>query len=219
MAQTSHLARKSYKDPNNKKNIQSVAAHAILQQSCIRESLYQLLLRRTFPLGFGMSHHISRADVDSAISCAKASPAHDALAWLKTVTNGWCTSSRMHEPVKLQCIFGCRHAKDKLEHYLDCHFRWSSIDEVFGKMIDRLPAGRVNFLHPSPDKVIIISCTFEVYHALKIGLRETVVTALTSGDFSEVHRVSHKLIVDKFLTSQGLLTGITPHPNPTDGER
>ena len=40
-------------------------------------------------------------DVDRAISCAKSSPTHAALAWLKTVTNGWCTSSRMHEPVKL----------------------------------------------------------------------------------------------------------------------
>ena len=120
--------------------------------------------------------------------------------------------------MKLQCIFGCRNAKDKLDHYLDCHFLWSSIAEVFERMIDRLPAGRANFLHPSPDKVIIISCAFEVYHALKIGLRETVVTALTCGDFSEVHRVSHKLIADKVLMSQGLLTGTFPLPNPTDGE-
>ena len=125
----------------------------------------------------------------------------------------------MHEPVKLQCIFGCRDAKDKLDHYLVCNCLWSSIDEVFEKMIDHLPAGRVNFLHPSPTKVIVISCAFEVYHALKIGLRETVETALATRRFNEVYRVSHKLILDNFQMSQGHLTGMIPPPNPSDGER
>ena len=177
------------------------------------------MLRRTLPLGFGSSHIISRADVDRAISCAKSSPTHAALAWLKTVTNGWCTSSRMHEPVKLQCIFGCRNGMDRLDHYLQCHALWSRIGEVFQGFVDPSPPGRVNFSNPSIAKVIILCCAFEVYHALKIGLRETVEIALATRRFTEIYRVSHKLILDNFQTSQGHLTGMIPPPNPSDGER
>ena len=108
---------------------------------------------------------------------------------------------------------------DRLDHYLQCHALWSYIDEVFQGFVDPSPPSRVNFSNPSIAKVIILCCAFEVYHALKIGLRETVETALATRRFNEIYRVFHKLILDNFQMSQGHLTGMIPPPNPSDGER
>ena len=70
---------------------------------------------------------------------------------------------------------------------------------------------------PSIAKVILLCCAFEVYHALKIGLRETVEIALATRRFTEIYRVCHKLILDNFQASQGHLTGIIPPPTcPTE---
>ena len=74
---------------------------------------------------------------------------------------------------------------------------WSIINEVFRGLVHPLPIGKVNYLEPSTNSVIVISVAFELYHALKIGLRETVETALACKKFEEIYRVSHKLIRDK----------------------
>ena len=66
--------------------------------------------------------------------------------------------------------------------------------------------GRINYLEPSTDKVIVISAAYEVYHALKIGLREVVEHAVSCKRFGETYRMSLKLIKDKFIESAGRLT-------------
>ena len=58
--------------------------------------------------------------------------------------------------------------------HLDCLILWSAINEVFESPMHPLAIGKVNYLEPDPSRVILISTAFEVYHALKIGLRETV---------------------------------------------
>ena len=71
-------------------------------------------------------------------------------------------------------------APDNIKHYLECLILWSLIDEAFHGLIHPLPIGKVNYLEPNTDNVILISAAFEVYHALKIGLRETVLSAIQS---------------------------------------
>jgi hypothetical protein len=115
----------------------------------------------------------------------------------------------MHEPVHLTCIFGCRDAKDCISHYLECLILWSIINEVFQGFVHPLPFGNVNYLEPNTNTVIVISAAFEVYHALKIGLRETIETAMACRRFDEIYRVSHKLVREKFQESYGRLT--LPH--------
>ena len=80
----------------------------------------------------------------------------------------------MHEPELLACIFGCKHHKDDLSHYLECGILWSHLNEAFARHVAPSKAGKVNYLHPSRCKVILISSAFEVYHALKISLRDLV---------------------------------------------
>ena len=101
-------------------SVQAVAVRSINHLSFDSEARSFLLSRRASPLGLSPRYTSSRTDVEKAFNCAKLSAYHDALAWLKTITNGWCTSTRMHEPVHLKCIFGCRDAKDCISHYLKC---------------------------------------------------------------------------------------------------
>ena len=108
----------------------------------------------------------------------------------------------MHEPRKLTCIFGCKDEPDNIAHYLDCLILWSIINEVFEGHVHPLAIGKVNFLEPNANRVIVISAAFEIYHALKIGLREVVEHALTCRRFGEVYRISHKLILEKHRSSQ-----------------
>ena len=51
----------------------------------------------------------------------------------------------------------------------------------------------MNYSAPSPQKLIHIACAFEIYHALKIGLRSIVDEAVSSSRFSEVLRNASKI--------------------------
>ena len=49
----------------------------------------------------------------------------DVLKVVKTWCNGWATSNRYHEAIRLPCLFGCNHESDAMEHYMQCpHLFW-----------------------------------------------------------------------------------------------
>ena len=48
------------------------------------------------------------------------------MAILRTWSNGWFTTTRMHESEVFPCIFGC-DANDSLHHYLRCEVLWTLI--------------------------------------------------------------------------------------------
>ena len=115
------------------------------------------------------------------------------MAWLKTITNAWCTSSRMHESVRLPCIFGCKDSADRLDHYVGCRILWSIIHEAFGGDFTPCHVSRLCYHAPSPIKFVHIACAFEVYHSMKIGLRSIIDDAIRTYRFSEIVRVASKL--------------------------
>ena len=75
-------------------------------------SIYELLQRRCAPSGLNSIAVLSRSDVQNVLMMCSKSSRYVAMSWLKTSTNAWCTSSRMHESPILPCIFGCKDAKD-----------------------------------------------------------------------------------------------------------
>ena len=170
--------------PAHNKSIQSIAFSSIKAMRDDPESRFLLLSRRTGPLGFLDRVVISRPDVVNACDIAKTAKPADAMAWFKTVTNAWCTSSRLHEPVILNCIFGCRNEIDRISHYLECHVLWAILAEVFPGDIANSPHSRVNYVNPSLRKLCLISSAFEIYHAMKIGLRSTVPNMITNSERS-----------------------------------
>jgi hypothetical protein len=174
------------------KSIQALAMKRLLAQDGTY-SFYQLLHRRCSPLGLSVSGIISPSDVERAFTCASANSHVPAMAWLKTVTNAWTTSYRMHEPIKLKCLFGC-DAPDRIDHYLSCRTLWSILHEAFGGDFPPCMFARINYaIAPSNKMLIVISAAFEIYHALKIGLRSIVEQCLVSGRFAPVVGVARKL--------------------------
>ena len=215
------MARAAQDDPDNRKSIQAVAYDAINSLTYDHETIYLLLFQRTLSWGMAGTHIISRSDVTAAFQAASDSPRPDAYAWIKTASNGWCTSYRMHEPRKLPCIFGCRGCTDELKHYLSCHVLWSLIDEFFTGCVDPSAAGRINYVRPSPKKTMIISATFEVYHTLKIGLREVVNEAVSQSRFCKVIDIARKLIIEKratLVTAFGAVSVLRPIVVSFEGE-
>ena len=99
----------------------------------------------------------------------------------------------LHEPHILKCIFGCRDHQDRLSHYLECPILLSILDEVFTVPVPPTTASRVNYEHPSLLKLLLISVSFEIYHAIKIGLRSEVDHAQVNRRFSEIYRVASKV--------------------------
>ena len=104
----------------------------------------------------------------------------------------------MHEAIVLLCIFGCKDKKDDVAHYPECMVLWSLIDEVFPGYVASSKSGRINYIRPSTQNVCLISVAFEVYHALKIGLRDTVACAVSTLRFAEIAKVASKLISEKY---------------------
>jgi hypothetical protein len=74
--------------------------------------------------------------------------------------------------------------------------------------------GRVNLANPSLVNVTIISLAFEIYHALKIGLREITCKAQATRRYGEIARISRKLMKEKIhsLHDNVLFTNF-PHIN------
>ena len=179
-------------------------------------SFYELLQRRCAPLGLNSIAVLSRSDVQNVLNMCSKSPRYVAMSWLKTSTNAWCTSSRMHESPILPCIFGCKDATDVLSHYLKCDILWSLICEAFVGDLSPCLMSRMSFIEPTQRKLIHIACAFEMYHALKIGQRHVVDAAIVSGRFSEVIRVSTILADEcskKFADVFSHETGLTPEPD------
>ena len=123
-------------------------------------------------------------------------------SWLKTLANGWCTSGRMHEDIRLPCIFGCQSAPDDFAHYLVCDTLWDMLRKHFREYISHLPQSRLALPFPTPYNVLIVGCAFHTYHALKIGLREVVDEAIQAQHFDSVIRLATESLSD-FVASHG----------------
>ena len=85
---------------------------------------------------------------------------------IKTWANAWTTSSRMHEHVRLSCVFGCQRASDELSHYLVC-VRFHRL------LYPRLPgeednsSQRLILVQPTRERALALVTLFLSYNAAK----------------------------------------------------
>jgi len=56
---------------------------------------------------------------------------HVRMMVIKSWCGAWTTSYRMHEKVKLGCLFGCHDEKDNIAHYLRCPHLWEVIEKAY----------------------------------------------------------------------------------------
>ena len=118
---------------------------------------------------------------------------------IKTWTNSWYTSHRLHEPHRLPCIFGCEihdgcstNRVDSLEHYLDCRVLWKQIAtniECAEFRSGLEPVQKACLVNPSLNDMKHIIVAFKTYHAIRLSHSEMVRAAINSENFRKVHEL------------------------------
>ena len=94
------------------------------------------------------------------------------MCTFKTLIGGWTTSHRMHEPIHLPCIFGCRGEQDTQLHYLQCFPLWHIATTVLGIEAPWSISSRLGVTDPSPEKAQLLALVFMVYHNTKSRVKE-----------------------------------------------
>ncbi len=92
------------------------------------------------------------------------------MSLLKTFVGGWTTTHRMHEPNKLSCLFGCRHEKDEMLHYIRCTPLWLIVAEAFGCSSALCIEERLCLRDATPRSMNTHSVVFQTYHFVKASL-------------------------------------------------
>ena len=67
-------------------------------------------------LGISSVAHIVADDFRKAPDAVSGVGSYVSMCWLKTLCNGWCTSTRMHEEQLLSSIFGCIDKHDSVAY-------------------------------------------------------------------------------------------------------
>ena len=92
---------------------------------------------------------------------------HVAMCLFKTWVGAWTTSFRMHEPVKLTCLFGREDADDTLDHYLTCAPLWHTCGACLGVSPPLHVAERICIISPTVEHLHLLSLCFQGYHYTK----------------------------------------------------
>ena len=102
--------------------------------------------------------------------CLKKNGSAVAIKVLKGWCNGWATSRRYQEKIKLPCLFGCHKEKDDLFHYLHCPHLFALWSFLCGK-VSNDPLIRWGLVFPCQDGMQQIACAFAGYHAIRRHFR------------------------------------------------
>ena len=134
-------------------------------------------------------------------------PLSTPMALIRTWSNGWFTSIRMHESMALPCIFGC-DADDTLDHYLKCDILWTLIyccnnckSTIFRQTIENKACVR----GLCRANLARLYTAFSTYHSLGKLHTEQLTEAISSGNSNSVHETAIELI-QLFLAESCLTT-------------
>ena len=136
------------------------------------------------PLGWSLDEML----VDRVAVCLNKLGIRTATALIKTWSNTWATSSRMHEDRRMSCIFGCQ-ADDALEHYLVCDPLWTAVISNTFKRVELLyadPFTKLGMCENSSEWCQMMSVAFSCYHALKFSHMDDIRALLDNGHPSKV---------------------------------
>ena len=85
--------------------IQTLAYKAFVSHF-VPDDMDALLIRRLAVISNFPFSSFDRLDLQSITACLQCTDKFLAMCWLKTMCNGWCTTTRMHEANKLNCVLG-----------------------------------------------------------------------------------------------------------------
>ena len=108
----------------------------------------------------------------SLISIFPSIRQHTCMCIFKTFVGGWTTSHRMHEPIKLPCIFGCPGESDCQRHYLLCAPLWQICGQALGCEVPIRLSQRLCLVNPSREGARLLALCFQTYHFTKSRLKD-----------------------------------------------
>ena len=120
---------------------------------------------------------------------------------IKSWTNAWCTTTRYHEAQIWPCIFGCRGCRDSLKHYCNCPHFWSGVCSQEWAHVD--PIVRLGLEEPTTLRLKWIVVASRVYHTIKFSHRVEVETAISSGRFGRIRKIS-RILAAHFRQGMGI---------------
>ena len=164
--------------------------------------------------GFDLSAHDS-IDIRETLDSSSTLDKFNVMCWLRTVCNGWNTSYRLHSDDLLGCVFGCKVGKDELRHYLSCPIFLSLVSVQFGPL-GPSPMHRLNLAAPSPQKAIIVTSMFNMYHTLKVGHRSVVDAAFIHGRFGHCCQIATNVAKEIFSQYSKFFVQRLGRPLPSD---
>ena len=155
--------------------------------------MYVFRSRSACAFSCGVWHFLERLVAESSLLELKRFllplPHSTPMCLLRTWSNGWFTSRRMHESEALPCIFGC-DADDDLRHYLKCEALWTCVYSCFNcntsilaqTIPERACVHNVNIANISR-----LYTAYSSYHALRKLHSDLIQNAISSEDFEHVY--------------------------------
>ena len=119
-------------------------------------SLYQ-------PFTFDFNNSISLA---ASLMQLKRNRVADVMKVLKSWCNGWATSYRYHEDIKLPCLFGCVNCADSMHHYMQCPHLFA-LCKYLCPSTSEDPLIRWGLRNCSSETYKQIACMYSGYHAVR----------------------------------------------------
>ena len=123
----------------------------------------------------------------------KKQPGSIVVCTLKTWTNVWTTSHRLHRTERGACVFGCRAAPDDLRHYARCSVLW----EAIGRFAPGGPPGddvlaRLALVDHDTRDFNLLAAAFHLYN--KVNNASVNARLLTLSEVSDCARAAWKLV-------------------------
>ena len=113
---------------------------------------------------------------------------------LRTWSNGWLTTSRMHEANAMPCVFGCDEEVDSLHHYLRCEALWALVytctNSNNSSLLQQSIEERCCIRNISPPNLMRLYSASATYHSLRKLHAELLENAVSSGDFTWVYETA-----------------------------
>ena len=144
------------------KDVQKLVSK-LLFPALIPESLASLFGSRLSALLPELELEVRNAPWDQIFTELSKCSTHISMIAVKTFVNGWATTRRYHEQVRLPCIFGCKCTIDTLEHYLTCKRIWLIADKHCADTVGTSVLHRLGLKEPCPKKFRRLAIAYTVY--------------------------------------------------------
>ena len=150
-------------------NVQSACYESFIPASCVHDFASAAASKLTITVGEELARNFVLpcnwfSHVNAALQhCGE----HVKMCVFKTWIGGWTTSHRMHEPVQMSCLFGCRDCEDTIRHYFECSPLWQLAGEALRVTAPLDLRERLCILNPSVEHFHLLALSFQGYHYAK----------------------------------------------------